>query len=218
MARPARLLLPDTPLHLIQRGNNRGACFVYRKDALRYLDLLDELRQVYRVALHAYVLMTNHVHLLATPQEAPEGVILMMKELGQRYAQFFNRRHQRTGGLFEGRYRSCLVAEEPYLFACYRYIELNPVRAGMVPGPADYEWSSHRANALGHDNPIVQPHAIYTGLGATPARRQHRYRELFNSDLPDSLLEEIRQQTRRGRVLGSEAFRQTVARRLDTPP
>ncbi|PMR68317.1 transposase [Halomonas heilongjiangensis] len=218
MARPARLLLPDTPLHLIQRGNNRGACFVHRKDALRYLELLGELRQVYRVALHAYVLMTNHVHLLATPQEDPQGVILMMKELGQRYAQYFNRRHQRTGGLFEGRYRSCLVAEEPYLFACYRYIELNPVRAGMVPGAADYEWSSHRANALGRDDPIVQPHDIYTGLGTTPETRRGRYRELFHGDLPPHLLDEIRQQTRRGRVLGSEAFQQAVARRLDSSP
>ncbi|MDI5934339.1 transposase [Halomonas kalidii] len=216
MARPARLLLPDTPLHLIQRGNNRGACFVHRKDALCYLELLGELQQLYRVALHAYVLMTNHVHLLATPRAEPEGVIQMMKELGQRYAQYFNRRHQRTGGLFEGRYRSCLVAEEPYLFACYRYIELNPVRAWMVAGPADYEWSSHRANALGRDDPIVQPHDIYIGLGATPETRQRRYRELFHGDLSPHLLDEIRQQTRRGRALGSEAFQQAVARRLDS--
>ncbi|MCH4565516.1 transposase [Halomonas sp. EGI 63088] len=218
MARPARLLLPDTPLHLIQRGNNRGACFVHRKDALHYLELLDELRQVYQIALHAYVLMTNHVHLLATPREEPQGVSQMMKELGQRYAQYFNRRHQRTGGLFEGRYRSCLVAEEPYLFACYRYIELNPVRAGMVARPADYEWSSHHANALGRDDPLVQPHAIYTGLGATPDKRRHRYRELFRSELPTHLLDEIRQQTRRGRALGSEAFQQSVARRLGSAP
>ncbi len=190
MARPARLLLPETPLHLIQRGNNRGACFVHRKDGLKYLELLDELRRECGVDIHAYVLMTNHVHLLATPRDDPEGISQMMKELGQRYVQYFNRRHERTGGLFEGRYRSCLVAEEPYLFACYRYIELNPVRAGMVKRPADYRWSSYHANALGARDPRVQPHGVYATLGDTPARRQQRYRELFRGELSDALLDE----------------------------
>ncbi|MCL7939257.1 transposase [Halomonas sp. ATCH28] len=218
MVRPARILLPETPLHLIQRGNNRGACFVHRKDGLKYLELLDELRRECGVDIHAYVLMTNHVHLLATPCDAPEGISQMMKELGQSYAQYFNRRHQRTGGLFEGRYRSCLVAEEPYLFACYRYIELNPVRAGMVEHPADYRWSSYRANARGAHDPLVHPHGVYEELAASPTRRQQRYRELFRGELSDAMLDEIRQQTRSGRPLGSEAFQARIKHALGSDP
>ncbi|MBS9404072.1 transposase [Halomonas sp. TRM85114] len=202
MPRPPRLLLPETPLHLIQRGNNRGACFVYRSDALKYLELLDEARRECSVDIHAYVLMTNHVHLLATPREQPEGISMMMKALGQRYAQYFNRRHQRTGGLFEGRYRASLVAEERYLFACYRYIELNPVRAGMVEAPGDYPWSSYHANAHGSATPLVTPHPVYVALGGSAAKRQRHYLELFYSELPESQVDEIRQQMRRNRPLG----------------
>ncbi|WP_416137195.1 transposase [Halomonas sp. HK25] len=211
MPRPARILLPVTPVHLVQRGNNRGACFRFRSDARRYLDLLDESRQEYRVDVHAYVLMTNHVHLLATPRDDPLGISLMMKSLGQRYAQYFNRRHERTGGLFEGRYYSCLVGEEPYLFACYRYIELNPVRAGMVERPEDYPWSSYPANALGAEDPRVTPHALYLASAKDPERRRHHYRQLFEAPLPDATLEEIRQQTRRGHPYGSETWRQRLA-------
>ncbi|MFC2993600.1 transposase [Halomonas tibetensis] len=211
MPRPTRILLPMTPVHLVQRGNNRGACFVYRGDARRYLDLLDEARQEYGVDVHAYVLMTNHVHLLATPRDDPHGISLMMKSLGQRYAQYFNRRHERTGGLFEGRYYSCLVGEEAYLFACYRYIELNPVRAGMVERPGYYHWSSYRTNALGEPDPLVTPHDLYLASAKQPEQRQYHYRQLFDSPLPDATLDDIRQQTRRGHPFGSEAWRQRVA-------
>ena len=201
MVRPARILLPSTPLHLVQRGNNRGACFVYRSDARRYLAFLDEARQEYQVDVHAYVLMSNHVHLLATPRDDPHGISQMMKSLGQRYAQYFNRRHERTGGLFEGRYCGCLVGEEAYLFACYRYIELNPVRAGMVEQPGDYLWSSYRANALGAPDPVISPHTLYLASASDPAQRQHHYRHLFDSPLPEDTVEAIRQQTRRGHPL-----------------
>ncbi|RAH38203.1 transposase [Halomonas sp. SL1] len=202
MARPTRLLLPETAVHLVQRGNNRGACFVHRRDAIQYLAMLDEVRQIYEVEIHAYVLMTNHVHLLATPRGEPDGISTMMKGLGQRYAQYFNRRHGRTGGLFEGRYRSSLVAETRYLFACYRYIELNPVRAGMVSHPADYRWSSYAANALDRHDPLITAHAAYHDLACRPEHRCERYRHLFDTDLPAGLLDEIRQQTRRGKPLG----------------
>lgn len=210
MPRSARLLLPNTPLHLVQRGNNRGPCFHYRSDARRYLELLDEARQVCQVDVHAYVLMTNHVHLLATPRDDPRGVSDMMKSLGQRYVQYFNRRHQRSGGLFEGRYYSCLVGEEAYLFACYRYIELNPVRAGMVERPDDYAWSSYPANALGRHDPLITPHALYLASARRPEQRQHRYRQLFDDPLSDATLDDIRQQTRRGRPFGSEAWQQRL--------
>lgn len=218
MPRPLRLLLPETPLHLIQRGNNRGTCFVYRGDARRYLELLDEARRLYRVDIHAYVLMTNHVHLLATPRREPDDISLMMKELGQRYAQYFNRRHERTGGLFEGRYRSCLVDEERYLFACYRYIELNPVRAGMVKAPGDYRWSSYLANGQGIEDPLITPHAVYLSLASSPERRRRHYRDLFRNTLPDALVDEIRQQTRRGHPLGTETFQQRVKQTLGSDP
>ncbi|XKE47212.1 transposase [Halomonas organivorans] len=202
MPRPTRLLLRDIPVHLVQRGNNRGACFVHRADGLRFLELLDEARQECEVDVHAYVLMTNHVHLLATPRGEPDGISGMMKALGQRYAQYFNRRHGRTGGLFEGRYHSSLITESRYLFACYRYIELNPVRAGMVADPAAYRWSSYLANALGHRDPLVSPHQEYQALADQPARRCEQYRHLFPTELPDGLLNEIRVQTRRGKPLG----------------
>jgi putative transposase len=206
MVRPARILLPNTPLHLVQRGNNRGICFHYRSDAKCYLEFLDEARQEYAVDVHAYVLMSNHVHLLATPRKDPHGISHMMKVLGQRYAQYFNKRHERTGGLFEGRYRSCLVGEEAYLFACYRYIELNPVRAGMVRQPGDYDWSSYHANALGIHDPLVTPHAAYLASASQPERRRHHYRQLFDTPLPDATLDAIRQQTRRGQPYASSAW------------
>jgi putative transposase len=164
--------------------------------------MLDEARQICEVDIHAYVLMTNHVHLLATPRGEPNGISTMMKGLGQRYVQYFNRRHERTGGLFEGRYRSCLVDEPRYLFACYRYIELNPARAGMVVSPADYRWSSYAANALGRHDALITTHAAYDDLARQPEQRCERYRQLFDTELPDGLLDEIRQQTRRGKPLG----------------
>ena len=201
MPRPNRVILPQTPVHLVQRGNNRGTCFHYRSEAERFLEFLDEARQEYGVGVHAYVLMTNHVHLLATPLGDPLGIVQMMKVVCQRYAQYFNKRHERTGGLFEGRYRSCLVGEDDYLFACYRYIELNPVRAGMVAHPGDYRWSSYPANALGADDPLITPHALYQHLAHAPELRCQRYRQLFDTPLPDATIDEIRQQTRRGQTL-----------------
>ncbi|NWN81519.1 MAG: transposase [Halomonas sp.] len=208
MPRRARLLLPNTPMHLVQRGNNRGTCFRFHSDAERYLELLDEARHLHRVDIHAYVLMTNHVHLLASPRHDPHDISAMMKRLGQRYVQYFNKRHERSGRLFQGRYHSCLVGEEAYLFACYRYIELNPVRAGMVLRPEEYRWSSYAANALGRDDPLITPHALYLDSAHHPEQRQHHYRQLFESPLHDTTLEDIRQQTRSGRLFGSEAWRQ----------
>ncbi len=211
MTRRARLLLPGTPLHLIQRGNNRSVCFADNDDCLAYLTLLEEVSRACRVDIHAYVLMTNHVHLLATPQVDPQAVSAMMKRIGQVYVQRFNRRYRRTGTLFEGRFRSCLVGEARYLLACHAYIELNPVRAGMVTHPAEYRWSSYAANAQGCANPIITPHAVIQELGATATGRQAAYRELFRHHLAAGLVDEIRQVTHSGLVLGTPHFQQQVA-------
>lgn len=157
MPRRARLSVPGIAWHIIQRGNNRSSCFYADDDYRRYLYLLQEQARDHGCRVHAYVLMTNHVHLLVTPARA-DSVSLMMKHLGQRYVQYINRTYRRTGTLWEGRFRSCLAQDEGYALACYRYIELNPVRAGMVEHPAEYPWSSYRANAQGERNVVIMPH------------------------------------------------------------
>jgi len=146
---PSRLLsLPGIPWHIIQRGNNRSVCFHGEQDYQFYLHCLKEFADKFGCAVHAYVLMTNHVHLLLTPARE-DSARLLMKHLGQRYVQYINRTYQRSGTLWEGRFRSCLTQSEEYVLACYRYIELNPVRAGMVMRPQDYRWTSYHANGLG---------------------------------------------------------------------
>jgi putative transposase len=210
MPRLPRLKLPDTPLHIIQRGNNRSACFGSDEDYRFYLDHLVEVSAKVGVAVHAYALMTNHVHLLVTPQDA-EGASQLMKRLGQRYVQYFNRTYQRTGTLWEGRFRSCVVGEEAYFLGCQRYIEMNPVRAGMVAHPGEYRWSSYGANAQGDESSLIRSHAVYGGLGLTDEERQAAYRELFRYELDPGLVDEIRRATHGGLVLGSERFAQEVA-------
>src|SRR5687767_15080188 len=157
MPRRARTRLPDVPIHLVQRGVNREACFQTIHDRQFYLHHLEELSRRYEVAIHAYVLMTNHVHLLLTPSDR-DGLSLTMKHLGQRYVQHFNHVHKRTGGLWEGRYRAAFVDREYYLLCCYRYIEMNPVRARMVRHPGDYKWSSYAVNAQGISSELIDPH------------------------------------------------------------
>ena len=154
MPRRARISLPNVPLHLIQRGNNRQACFFADEDYLFYLDWLGDSAAKAGCIIHAYALMTNHVHLMLSSRTV-DGVGAMMKALGQRYVQYVNRTYRRSGTLWEGRFRSCLLQEESYLLACQRYIELNPVRAGMAVHPGEYRWSSYRANGQGETNPLV---------------------------------------------------------------
>jgi putative transposase len=174
MPRRARLVVPGIPWHIIQRGNNRSECFFAEEDYRRYLDTLGEQALKYGCAVHAYVLMTNHVHLLLTP-EREESAALLMKHLRQRYVQYINRTYRRSGTLWEGRFKSCLAQDEAYILTCCRYIELNPVRAGMVAGPGDYRWSSYRANGLGRADPLVTPHAHYLRLGRTRDERLSGY-------------------------------------------
>ncbi len=210
MPRLPRLKLPDTPLHIIQRGNNRSVCFAADEDYRFYLDHLAEISAKVGVAIHAYALMTNHVHLLVTPQDA-EGASQLMKRLGQRYVQYFNRVYQRTGTLWEGRFRSCVVGEKDYFLGCQRYIELNPVRAAMVAHPGEYRWSSYGANAQGDASALIRPHPVYAGLGLTDEERRAAYRELFRYELDPGLVDEIRQVTQGGLVLGSDHFAEQVA-------
>lgn len=204
MPRCARLLADGLPLHLVQRGNNRCDCFIDDADRLRYLALLRELAAHFHCSVHAYVLMTNHVHLLVTPAEAGR-LARFMRSLGQRYVQRFNRRHGRTGTLWEGRFRSSLVQSDSYLLACQRYIERNPVRARMVAHPADYPWSSYRANALGAPSKILTPHLVYEALAGTEQARQAAYARLFNIPAPAAEEETIRSSLRKGKPLGSAA-------------
>ena len=213
MPRRARLVLPNVPMHLIQRGNNRQACFFADEDFLFYLEWLREYAGKSGCLIHAYVLMTNHVHLLISTR--PGGDIgALMKALGQRYVQYVNRTYRRSGSLWEGRFRSCLIQEEDYLLACQRYIELNPVRAAMVEHPADYRWSSFRANAQGETSMLLTPHRLYQALGNEPLLRQAAYRELFRYELEPRLIDSIRQATNGNFVLGNARFSDEIAATL----
>jgi putative transposase len=217
MARLPRLAVPGHPHHLIQRGNNRQAIFADAQDCERFLAELGDLLKVHGVALHAYVLMPNHVHLLATPA-SKDSLSKLMQALGRRYVGWFNRRHQRTGGLFEGRFRTSVIEADRYLLACSRYIELNPVRAGLVPTAEGYRWSS-LAHYLGlRIDPLITEHPLVWSLGNTPYERQAAYRALFDAGLSGEVTEQIRFAVHHGWGLGTPAFLQAcsaaVPRRL----
>lgn len=209
MPRAPRLDLPGVPQHVVQRGNNRNACFFRRSDRDRYLYYLAIAAAAQDCRIHAYVLMTNHVHLLVTP--AVHGAVgRMMQDLGRRYVRVINDATGRTGTLWEGRYKSCLVDSEAYLLACYRYVELNPVRAGLVRDPGRYAWSSYHANALGRPDGLITPHEVFLRLSRDAAERRRRYRQLVAEGLSAPQLLEIRAVTQRQRALGSPGFRSMV--------
>lgn len=213
MPRRPRLSLPGVPLHLIQRGNNRGACFYADEDYSYYLDHLAEQATKHGCRVHAYCLMTNHVHLLLTSTHE-NSLGGLMKALGQRYVQYVNRTYRRTGTLWEGRFRSCLMQDDAYVLACYRYIELNPVRAGMVAHPADYRWSSYRANAQGEIDPVLTPQTLYLAQGADQPTRQAAYRDLFRNELEAGLVDEIRLATNGNFALGDSRFTAQIEQAL----
>lgn len=213
MPRRARLAIAGIPWHIIQRGNNRSACFYADDDYLRYLDTLSRLSRKCGCAIHAYVLMTNHVHLLLTPEKA-DSAALLMKHLGQRYVQYINRVYRRSGTLWEGRFRSCLTQSEDYVLSCYRYIELNPVRATMVRHPAEYRWSSYRQNAEGVKDALVTPQTEYLRLGSRDDERRSAYRDLFKSHIDSKRLGEIREATNGNYALGSDRFKTQIEQAL----
>lgn len=205
MPRRPRVHLDHVPLHIVQRGHNRGPCFFSEDDYYSYLHWLGEALGEAECALHAYVLMTNHVHLLLTPKQA-EAVPKLLISLGRRYVQYINRTYRRTGTLWDSRYKSSLVQAETYLLTCQRYIELNPVRAAMVEDPAHYRWSSYRANGLGQPDARLTPHALYRALGLNEQDRQMAYRALFRAQLDRDAIDDIRLALNQNQPLGNERF------------
>ena len=205
--------MPDHPVHVIQRGNNRSASFYTVEDYQYYLGALHEAGRRYDCAVHAYVLMTNHVHLLMTAQ-TDVGISLFMQSVGRRYVRYINRAYRRTGTLWEGRFKSSLIQGENYYFICSKYIELNPVRAGMVEHPGEYRWSSYRCNAMGQADRLVVPHSLYLELGKTKQVRSDYYSGLFKKDIDPSMLNTIRVSVNKDRVLGNDRFKEEVSRML----
>lgn len=209
MARQPRFVLPGQPQHVIQRGNNRDVIFAAEEDYCFYLEKLGQACKRFGCQLHAYVLMTNHVHLLITPSTMT-SISQVTQSLGRYYVQYFNYQYRRTGTLWEGRYKASLIDAEQYLLTCYRYIELNPVRAGMVSQPNDYHWSSYRRNALGHEDELISDHELYHCLGATAKARQEAYQALFGQTINAETLKLIRDNTQNAWVLGNDRFREKI--------
>jgi putative transposase len=213
MARQPRIDLPGIPQHIVQRGNDRQPCFFADADRIRYLqDLRDIARREY-CSVHAYVLMTNHVHLLVTPMAAG-GVGRMMQALGRGYVRYVNDRYGRTGTLWEGRYKSCPVMEDAYLLRSQRYIELNPLRARMVEDPAHYRWSSHRGNTAPPDDPLIRPHRAWLALGPDAATRHRAWRALVMETIDAGETEAIRCHLQRQHLYGPGRFRKAIEAQL----
>jgi putative transposase len=205
MTRPTRLDLSGIPQHVVQRGVDRRPSFVLEIHYKEFLRHLHEQANKFDCQVHAYALMCNHAHLLVTPREAG-GVGRLMQELGRRYVAFFNFTMGRTGTLWEGRYKSCLVDSESYVLRCYRYIELNPVRAGITKDPGSFRWSSFGFNGLGHDNELIAPHPAYMSLGSSRLERAAAYRFLVAQGCEHRDADEIRTMTARQRAFGSKRF------------
>lgn len=213
MPRPARLNLPDIPQHITQRGNNRQVCFYADDDYRLYMELLHAACRAHGCNLHAYVLMTNHVHLLMTPT-TPAGLSRVMRDLGRDFVRTINRRYRRTGTLWEGRFKASLVDTIRYCLTCCRYIELNPVRAGMVEHPADYPWSSYHCNALGKSDAAVSPHDCWLLLGKNDDARMSAYRALFREALNQPDIDRIRHSVKTGLPTGNDRFRREIEKAL----
>jgi putative transposase len=211
MPRRRRVHLPDMPLHIVQRGHNRDACFFGEDDYVSYRHWLGEALKETGCALHAYVLMTNHVHLLLTPPSG-EAVSRFIMALGRRYVQYINKTYRRTGTLWDSRYKSSLIQADAYLLICQRYIELNPVRAGMVDEPAHYRWSSYRSNALGQTDPLLTPHALYLSLDTKQDQREANYRALFADEIDVAQITDIRMALQQSQPLGNTRFADTIER------
>jgi putative transposase len=212
MPRKPRIYMAGVPVHVVQRGNNRNACFFNKEDYQAYKKWLGEACRRYDVALHAYVLMTNHVHLLMTPG-TKESIPKLMQSVGRQYVQYINKRYQRTGTLWEGRYKSSLVQAEPYLLRCYRYIELNPVTAGMVEKPDEYIWSSYHHHAHGITDDLLSRHPLYCALGEG-AERLSAYRSLFSTALSPEHVHAIRCAAEFSMPLGNKRFRNEIKNAL----
>ncbi len=209
MPRQLRYFIPHFPQHVIQRGVNGQAVFFEANDYELYLHSLGEAATKFDCQIHAYVLMTNHTHLLLTPGDE-RSIPLVMKAMGTGYVQPLNKKYGRTGTLWEGRYRASLVQDDAYLLTCYKYIELNPVRAGLVSAPGDYPYSSFAFNADGRSNDLLTPHGIYESLAKTDGARLVAYRRLFSDRVAPEMLSTIRDATNACRVLGDDRFKDQI--------
>ena len=208
MARLPRLTLPGYPHHIIQRGNNRQPIFATQADYQTLLNLLLENAQKFKVAIHAYVLMPNHFHLLATPETA-DGLPQMMQAVGRRYVRWFNDAQGRSGTLWEGRYKSTVIDTDRYLLTCMAYLDLNPVRAGLVANSteaADYAWSSHGHYIGQRVDKLITPHPLVWGLGNTPFAREAAYADLVSGGISASQQAQLTDSALRGWVMGNANF------------
>ncbi len=215
MPRKQRFFLPDIPVHAITRGNDRNNVFADDEDKKYYISCLQEASMRYPTAIHAYVLMDNHVHLLMSSCLA-ENISKFMQHLGRLYVPYFNRKYGHSGTLWEGRFKASIIDDEQYLLSCYRYIELNPVRAGMVDDPRSYQWSSYLVNAVGEESLIIKPHEVYLRLGLNERERAKVYCDGFNlgASLDSVLLKDIREAVQTGTPLGGSQFKEKVEKIL----
>jgi len=211
MPRSKRYCPTGIPVHVIQRGNNKQACFTCAQDIKRYIHWLSEGAKKYAIQIHGWVLMTNHIHLLITPSE-DDAVSNLIQHIGRQYARPFNRRYNRSGALFQGRFRACLVQDSNYLLNCLGYIELNPVRAGITPSPAGYPWSSYHSHAFGKKASMQTYHESYLSLGETRQQRQQFYQYLLLTQLNPEMIAKIRHCTNTGLALGNQRFREQIQR------
>ncbi len=214
--RKPRMFIPGLPAHIVQRGNNRQPIFFEQDDYATYLSFLAEAIDRYDCALHAYVLMTNHVHLLITP-DGEQAISRTMQYIGRYYVPYINNKYERSGTLWEGRFKASIIDSDTYLLACYRYIEMNPVRAEMVAEPADYPWSSHACNAFSREDALVTAHPRYLSLGTTARDCAANYQRLFIEQGEPLQLDEIRLHTQSGTPLGDQRFRQKIEDALSVP-
>jgi putative transposase len=213
MPRQPRYFIPNIPQHVIARGIDRQAVFFHAQDYALYRKALRDAAESNQCQVHAYVLMTNHVHLLVTPEQK-RSLPMMMQAMGRTYVQRLNARYQRTGTLWEGRYKASLVQTDYYLLACQRYIELNPVRAAMVTTPGEYTYSSYGHHALGTEDPVLTPHPSYLVLHTDPAARRHAYRAMFSDTLDEKLLARLRENTNACTVIGDGPFKEQISAML----
>ena len=213
MPRKPRFIIPNVPVHIVQRGHSRNPVFFEDSDYLAYLDWLKAGALRYKVAIHAYVLMANHIHILATPTDV-EGITRMMQYVGRHYVPYINFTYGTSGSLWEGRYKASLIQDETYLLTCMRYIELNPVRADMVRSPGHYRWSSYRANGQAQSDALVVPHYLYLSLGKDKYERCEAYKALFKAHVDAEDLKDIRASLQTGTPLGNEFFKEKIEARL----
>lgn len=213
MPRKPRFFLPGIPVHIVNRGHSRAPVFFERSDYRAYLNWLEEAAGRYNCAIQAYVLMTNHVHILATPRDK-NGISRMMQYVGRRYVPYINHTYGTSGSIWEGRFKASLVSDEQYLVACMRYIELNPVRADMVNSPSEYPWSSYHGNALGYADSLISPHPVYLALAKKEHARLAAYKAMFSTDVDDKDILDIRKAVQTGTPLGNVYFREKIEKKL----